>query len=211
MGRSIFKRKNSTVTLIEEHPVQAKGPPFKLIVVLLLCLVILCGLALYRPQACFGSLGLKSSDSNEVIQHWHSASRTGLKLPMSNTGDLPPLSAFEWAEWADLSTTNYGVNIVMRGQRDRRNETGIWSDLEVLNKEFGEKKQYRLDTFNLTRDDIVLDIGGNLGWFAVLCGKLYPHAKIYTFEPVPFNFALLRWNLARNGVTNVVQLTEGCR
>ncbi len=43
---------------------------------------------------------------------------------------------------------------------------------------------------------VILDIGGNIGIAAVFLATRYPHAKVYTFEPVAENFAILQKNTA---------------
>ncbi len=48
-------------------------------------------------------------------------------------------------------------------------------------------------------DDVVFDIGANLGWYTLLIDRLAAEpCRIYAFEPDPDNFALLRENLALN-------------
>ncbi|MCJ7828064.1 FkbM family methyltransferase [Patescibacteria group bacterium] len=46
----------------------------------------------------------------------------------------------------------------------------------------------------------ILDIGAHLGSFSVLAGSLYLDAQIYSFEPHPDNFGLLKENLSRNNL-----------
>jgi FkbM family methyltransferase len=51
------------------------------------------------------------------------------------------------------------------------------------------------------RDDIVIDIGGNIGTFTLLAAK---NARaVYTFEPNSENYSLLQQNLRMNRLTNV--------
>ncbi|MCA8941723.1 MAG: FkbM family methyltransferase, partial [Planctomycetes bacterium] len=59
--------------------------------------------------------------------------------------------------------------------------------------------------FRLAPQDVVIDVGGNVGYFSLLahrcCG---PDVAIHAFEAEPNNGALLRDNLRRNGATSVV-------
>lgn len=55
--------------------------------------------------------------------------------------------------------------------------------------------------------EIILDIGGNIGTTSVYYSNLFPHAKIYTFEPVPGNFELLQKNVS--GLANVTAFNVG--
>jgi FkbM family methyltransferase len=51
--------------------------------------------------------------------------------------------------------------------------------------------------------DTFLDVGGNIGWFAVIGSRqVGPGGKVFTIEPDPDNAALLRENLRRNGCAN---------
>jgi len=42
---------------------------------------------------------------------------------------------------------------------------------------------------------VILDIGGNIGVASIFFARLFPDAKIHTFEPVPANLELLRKNV----------------
>jgi len=50
----------------------------------------------------------------------------------------------------------------------------------------------------LAREDVavVLDIGANVGITALYFAQVFPHARIYAFEPAPDNFAILEKNVA---------------
>lgn len=49
----------------------------------------------------------------------------------------------------------------------------------------------------------VLEIGSNIGAFAIMMAKVQPSAKIYCFEPDPLNYSLLNINLLLNNITNI--------
>jgi FkbM family methyltransferase len=50
----------------------------------------------------------------------------------------------------------------------------------------------------------MLDVGGNIGLYALLAAKLVgPTGRVHTFEPEPRNAARLRANVALNELTNV--------
>ena len=48
-----------------------------------------------------------------------------------------------------------------------------------------------------------LDIGANMGWYALNVAARFPAASVHAFEPVPATFRSLEKNLAANGFTNV--------
>lgn len=53
--------------------------------------------------------------------------------------------------------------------------------------------------------DTVVDVGANVGYYTILAAKLAgPTGKVYAFEPDPTCVALLRKNVALNGLTNVI-------
>jgi FkbM family methyltransferase len=53
-------------------------------------------------------------------------------------------------------------------------------------------------------DDVVYDIGANVGWHSLRLAKLVgPRGRVYSFEPTPRDQQLLELNLAVNGVAVV--------
>jgi FkbM family methyltransferase len=48
-------------------------------------------------------------------------------------------------------------------------------------------------------DGAMLDVGANLGLFALLMNRRFPDRTIFAFEPNPSTFAALQRNVARNG------------
>jgi FkbM family methyltransferase len=57
---------------------------------------------------------------------------------------------------------------------------------------------------HLAAGEVALDVGANIGWYAVLLARLAaPGARIYAFEPDPLNFNLLCHNLDTNRSSQV--------
>ena len=50
---------------------------------------------------------------------------------------------------------------------------------------------------------VVLDIGANIGWYALNLAKRAPDAQIHAFEPLPVTFQALRSNVQMNGLPNI--------
>jgi len=50
------------------------------------------------------------------------------------------------------------------------------------------------------QDGVILDVGANIGDTAVMAAKRYPMAQVLAFEPVPWNYFHLAWNVLLNGV-----------
>lgn len=58
----------------------------------------------------------------------------------------------------------------------------------------GRKSEYRIPAS--VDPKVILDIGGNIGVASIFFAHMFPAAKIYSFEPVPDNFALLKENIS---------------
>jgi FkbM family methyltransferase len=93
----------------------------------------------------------------------------------------------------------------------RRSMSKVFGDFEVVEghtdryaiHEVWDRNDYRLRA-EYVRDEIVIDIGANLGAFSVLAAKL--GAKlVVAYEPQPETFEALVANVARNGVPGVVE------
>jgi FkbM family methyltransferase len=72
--------------------------------------------------------------------------------------------------------------------------------------EVGVRHVYNLDP--AFAPDLVVDGGGNIGLFTLTAAALFPHAKIRTCEPVPWNVAQIRKHLAQNQM--MTELLEVC-
>ena len=72
--------------------------------------------------------------------------------------------------------------------------------------------EYEPETFeffreNVKKGDIVLDIGGHIGLFAVVTGRLVgSEGKVYSFEPTPFTRGVLQEVVELNGLSDVVEV-----
>jgi FkbM family methyltransferase len=62
---------------------------------------------------------------------------------------------------------------------------------------------YRLAGIPFSPGDVVVDIGANVGAFAIAVAKRHPGVHVHAFEPLPDTFAQLQRNIAANGVSNV--------
>jgi FkbM family methyltransferase len=71
------------------------------------------------------------------------------------------------------------------------------ADVSALNEVLfrkGKKSEYY---FPLDEDPkVILDIGGHIGDSAIYYALKYPKARIYTVEPIPANFEILKKNIA---------------
>lgn len=65
------------------------------------------------------------------------------------------------------------------------------------------KDQYGLRGINFAPGDIVVDVGGHIGIFAMYLASLAPEVRIHSFEPFPLNLYNFGRNLLLNRISNV--------
>ena len=89
-----------------------------------------------------------------------------------------------------------GLKIKTRaGSSDR----GILTEVHIL-------KIYQRHGIEILPTDTVLEIGAHIGTFTILASK--KAKKVYSFEPHPENFSLLKENLALNNITNATLIKK---
>lgn len=69
--------------------------------------------------------------------------------------------------------------------------------------EVWKTKAYIDQDFNIKKNDVVVDIGANIGAFSVLASKKAFDGKIYAYEPDKENYDMLKKNNALNDLHNV--------
>jgi len=80
-------------------------------------------------------------------------------------------------------------------------DTGICKDLII----HGKREPFstdRMKTF-VGKSDTIIDIGANVGYYALLESRIASSGKIYAVEPVPANLELLKKNIELNGYSNL--------
>lgn len=69
-----------------------------------------------------------------------------------------------------------------------------------------EKDQVAVVQRELKPGDVVLDVGANIGYYALMEADLVgPTGKVYAVEPVPANFAMLTGNIRLNGFEKIIE------
>ncbi|MBI4234864.1 FkbM family methyltransferase, partial [Candidatus Peregrinibacteria bacterium] len=71
-------------------------------------------------------------------------------------------------------------------------------------EEIFENRDYRLLDEILKSAKVVFDVGAHVGLFSIYAGLLNDRVKIYAFEPIEDNFLILKENLKKNGIKNVI-------
>ena len=74
---------------------------------------------------------------------------------------------------------------------------------KYLRWEMFKRGQYRKPGFELNPDDIVVDVGANIGMFALWTHQQIPQGRLICIEPNPHALECLRMNLERNGLRRV--------
>ncbi len=64
-------------------------------------------------------------------------------------------------------------------------------------------QEYTPRGYAIGPNDLVIDVGGNIGSFAVYAGRQAPAGRVVSLEPMADNYQLLIRNLARNGCSHV--------
>lgn len=67
-------------------------------------------------------------------------------------------------------------------------------------------REYNPPGYEIHPEDVVIDIGGNIGAFALLAARSSPRGKVITVEPVRDSFRLLTKNVSLNHLDNVVPI-----
>ncbi|KAF6246720.1 methyltransferase FkbM [Nitrosopumilus sp. b3] len=76
------------------------------------------------------------------------------------------------------------------------------TDLQALVNVF-VIEEYQFPGFEIKENDIIIDIGGHIGLFALYATKNCKKGKIFCYEPVKKNYHLLKDNIEMNNISNV--------
>lgn len=77
----------------------------------------------------------------------------------------------------------------------------LWPYIEVYSGH-----EYDSEIIRFEPQDVILDVGANIGLFAIRYGKEFPTVPVHCFEPNPRVYKRLVRNLEANGLTNVVAI-----
>jgi len=102
--------------------------------------------------------------------------------------------------YLNLSNNEFPVFVSKSGLKImlRKNSTDLMALTHVWMIE-----EYKRKNFEINDDDVVIDIGGHIGLFALYASQFCKQGKIYSFEPVQENYEILSQNIMSNNLTNV--------
>ena len=63
--------------------------------------------------------------------------------------------------------------------------------------------EYNIQDYNINENDTIIDIGSHIGSFSLLASQFCNKGKIFSYEPMPDNFACLQSNLELNKIDNI--------
>ena len=86
---------------------------------------------------------------------------------------------------------------------DENDVSGLGCEFEIVTN--GE---YGLERFKDIKDKIFIDIGANHGLGTIILSKQNPLSKIFSFEPNPSVFQILKTNVNNNGLNNVILINK---
>ena len=81
--------------------------------------------------------------------------------------------------------------------------TAMRTVAKYLRWETFKRGQYSHASFDLQVDDLVIDIGANIGMFALWAEPQIPQGRLLCIEPNPYALECLRLNIRRNDLRNV--------
>lgn len=103
----------------------------------------------------------------------------------------------------EILITEDGVSFVIGEEHIRlyapENEARV-APIEVMNFTHYEPAETRVMDILAANARTILDVGANIGFYAIRFAKRFPTARVFAFEPLPTSHAFLQRNVAANGV-----------
>lgn len=76
--------------------------------------------------------------------------------------------------------------------------------LDALNFKNYEQEELEMQYSLISKDDAIIDIGGNYGWYALHLSKKFPSSTIHSFEPIPKTYETFLRNIKLNNSSNII-------
>lgn len=88
-------------------------------------------------------------------------------------------------------------------------ECDAWFSSQVYHHIFKEKEHLEFEGFTGENTHTILDLGANIGLYALAIKDVNPDCQIICLEPNPHAFELLQKNISANNLHNIVALNKG--
>lgn len=79
----------------------------------------------------------------------------------------------------------------------------VYTSDKLVLLETWKTNSYITEGFNIKKDDVVVDIGANIGAFSILAAKKASDGRVFAYEPNKGNYSLLLKNKALNNLNNL--------
>lgn len=86
---------------------------------------------------------------------------------------------------------------------NEKDPSGLGCESEIV-----KNNEYGLERFTDLKDEILVDIGANHGTVTIILAKQNPDSKIFSFEPNPVVFDILKTNVKSNNLHNVTLINK---
>lgn len=96
---------------------------------------------------------------------------------------------------------NGRVSYILNHRSGLNFHTSNYDTLGIFNEIF-IKKVYEFEDIIIEENDVIFDIGGNIGLFALYASR-FKGTKVFSFEPHPENYQNLVKNIKENAITNI--------
>ena len=116
--------------------------------------------------------------SRKIFKNWHIYPKIYFRLSKEE------FSIFE---------TKEGMKIKIRtDSTDLMALTNVW----LVN-------EYNMESFGITKNDTIIDIGSHVGLFSLLASKFCTEGKIFSYEPIKDNFECFVSNIKLNQIKHI--------
>ena len=115
------------------------------------------------------------------------------EIKITESGIQLKLNGINSPKPQDTSSSESGINILFDFSQTISRAESI-----LTMKSYAEQEDFNFLIENIADNDIVFDVGANVGLFSMVIADACPNAEIYSFEPVPPTYQKMLNNLNLN-------------
>ncbi len=104
-------------------------------------------------------------------------------------------------------------DMIFTSRKSAHHPGGAKFFVDILDKRITPFEAFSFDQYELedsemlyklvNNNDVIFDIGANIGWYSIHLSKKLTGANIYSFEPIPETFSKLKRNVELNKIDNI--------